>query len=82
MEWAVRGGSDYLIGETFNDLREARLALDVMKRHGHGKKTLEALPCSDSTANVILIVNIFIALFCCCKKQTTATKPFKKNASS
>ena len=39
MEWAVRGGSDYLIGETFNDLREAKLALDVMKTHGNGKKT-------------------------------------------
>ena len=37
MEWAVRGGSDYLIGETFNDLREAKLALDVMKTHGNGK---------------------------------------------
>ena len=39
MEWAVRGGSDYLIGETFNDFGEARLALDVMKRHGNGEKT-------------------------------------------
>ena len=39
MEWAVRGGSDYLIGETFNDFGEAKLALDVMKTHGNGEKT-------------------------------------------
>ena len=37
VEWALRGGADYLIGETFNALGEAKLALDVLKTHGNGK---------------------------------------------
>ena len=43
VEWAVTGGSDFLIGETFNDIGEARLALDVMKTHGNGNSTLGSI---------------------------------------
>ncbi len=34
MGWAVDGGADYLIGETFSYAAEALLALEVMKRSG------------------------------------------------
>ena len=65
MEWAVRGGSDYLIGETFNDFGEAKLALDVMKTHGNGKKTPESVTLLDKliyifhlNAGIILAVTV------------------------
>lgn len=36
VEWAVKGGADYMIAETFNDLQEAIIALDVIKTYGKG----------------------------------------------
>lgn len=36
VEWAVRGGADYIIAETFNDLGEAKLALEAIQKHGNG----------------------------------------------
>ncbi|XP_076466604.1 betaine--homocysteine S-methyltransferase 1-like [Babylonia areolata] len=40
VQWAVEEGADYLIGETFNDFGEAKLALEVMKEHGNGLATV------------------------------------------
>ncbi|XP_076467001.1 betaine--homocysteine S-methyltransferase 1-like [Babylonia areolata] len=36
VEWAVKGEADYIIGETFNDLGEAKLALEAIKTYGNG----------------------------------------------
>ncbi|GFS16167.1 betaine--homocysteine S-methyltransferase 1-like [Elysia marginata] len=36
VEWAVKGGADYMIAETFNDLEEAIIALEVIKKYGKG----------------------------------------------
>lgn len=33
VEWAVKGGADYMIGETFSDVTEALIALDVINTH-------------------------------------------------
>ena len=40
MEWAVEGGADYIIAETFNCVGEALLALDAIKQYGNGKKLM------------------------------------------
>ena len=40
MEWAVKGGADYMIAETFGDVAEALIALDVIKKHGNGKYSI------------------------------------------
>ncbi|XP_052238832.1 betaine--homocysteine S-methyltransferase 1-like isoform X4 [Dreissena polymorpha] len=34
--WAVEGNCDYIIAETFCNLGEALLALDIIKQYGHG----------------------------------------------
>ena len=34
VKWAVEEGADYIIGETFRYLGEAKIALDVIKAHG------------------------------------------------
>ncbi|RUS75368.1 hypothetical protein EGW08_016858 [Elysia chlorotica] len=36
IEWAVQGGADYIIAETFNELAEAKLALKVIQEYGNG----------------------------------------------
>nr|KAG5706936.1 hypothetical protein BaRGS_021442 [Batillaria attramentaria] len=36
VEWAVRGGADMMIAETFNDLGEAKLALEAIQKYGNG----------------------------------------------
>lgn len=36
VEWAVEAGVDYILGETFNEVGEAMLALDVIKQYGKG----------------------------------------------
>lgn len=36
VEWAVEGGADYIIAETFNCVGEALLALDAIKQYGNG----------------------------------------------
>nr|KAG5706935.1 hypothetical protein BaRGS_021441 [Batillaria attramentaria] len=36
VEWAVRGGADMIIAETFNDLGEAKLALEAILKYGNG----------------------------------------------
>ncbi|KAL8624989.1 hypothetical protein ACOMHN_039876 [Nucella lapillus] len=36
VEWAVKGEADLIIGETFNDLGEAKLALEAIQTYGHG----------------------------------------------
>ncbi|XP_033744365.1 betaine--homocysteine S-methyltransferase 1-like isoform X1 [Pecten maximus] len=36
LEWAVEGGADYIIAETFNDFGEAMLALQAIKTFGQG----------------------------------------------
>ena len=33
----MKGRADFLIGETFNDFGEAKLALEVMKQYGNGE---------------------------------------------
>ena len=37
VEWAVKGGADYIIAETFLDLGEAKMALEVIQQHGNGQ---------------------------------------------
>ncbi|OWF39507.1 Betaine--homocysteine S-methyltransferase 1 [Mizuhopecten yessoensis] len=34
IEWAVAGGADYIVAETFNDVGEALLALECIKEYG------------------------------------------------
>jgi len=34
--WAVEEGVDYMIGETFNDYGEAKLALEAIQKYGKG----------------------------------------------
>lgn len=36
VKWAVEGGCDYIIAETFGYLGEALLALEVIKEHAKG----------------------------------------------
>ena len=36
IQWAVEGGTDFIIGETFFILEEAKLALECMKKYGNG----------------------------------------------
>ena len=36
MQWAVEGGADYIIAETFNCVGEAKLALEAIKQYGKG----------------------------------------------
>lgn len=42
-EWAVNGGADLLLAETYNDFGEAMLALEVMKQYGNGLPTIVML---------------------------------------
>ena len=37
IEWAVEGGADYIIAETFCYLGEALLALETVQKYGNGK---------------------------------------------
>ena len=37
VKWMVEEGADYIIAETFSDLGEAEIALDVIKKHGNGE---------------------------------------------
>jgi len=36
VEWAVKGKADYMIAETFSDVGEAMIALEVIKKYGEG----------------------------------------------
>lgn len=36
VEWAVQGGADYIVAETFSELGEARLALEAVQKYGQG----------------------------------------------
>ncbi|XP_070567460.1 betaine--homocysteine S-methyltransferase 1-like [Ptychodera flava] len=36
IEWAVEGGADFMVGETFGTLGEAMIALEMIKEHGKG----------------------------------------------
>jgi len=36
VEWAVQEGADFMLGETFSDFNEAKLALDAIKKYGNG----------------------------------------------
>ncbi|XP_050393178.1 betaine--homocysteine S-methyltransferase 1 [Patella vulgata] len=36
VEWAVKGGADYIIGETFSEIQEAHLALEAIQKYGNG----------------------------------------------
>jgi len=43
VEWAVNGGADLLLAETYNDFGESLLALEAMKEHGKGLPTVVML---------------------------------------
>ncbi|GFS16172.1 betaine--homocysteine S-methyltransferase 1-like [Elysia marginata] len=53
VEWAVKGGADYMIAETFNDLGEAIIALEVIKKYGKGMPAVITLAvyCPDRTTD-------------------------------
>jgi len=36
IEWAVAEGADYIVGETYTDLGEAKLAVEAVKKYGKG----------------------------------------------
>jgi len=36
VEWAVAGGADFIVGETYHELGEAMLALKTIQEHGNG----------------------------------------------
>lgn len=36
VEWAVEGGADYIIGETFDSFGEASIALKTIQHYGRG----------------------------------------------
>ncbi|XP_069101625.1 betaine--homocysteine S-methyltransferase 1-like [Argopecten irradians] len=36
VEWAVKGGADFIVAETFGEYGEAALALDAIKQYGNG----------------------------------------------
>ncbi|KAK7102924.1 betaine--homocysteine S-methyltransferase 1-like [Littorina saxatilis] len=36
VEWAVKGGADYIVAESFSELGEAMLALEAIKKYGKG----------------------------------------------
>lgn len=36
IEWAVEEGADYIVGETYTDLAEAKLAVEAIKKYGKG----------------------------------------------
>ncbi|ESO89335.1 hypothetical protein LOTGIDRAFT_183387 [Lottia gigantea] len=36
VEWAVKGGADFIIGETFCEYKEAHLALEAIQKFGNG----------------------------------------------
>lgn len=49
VEWAVNGGADLLLAETYNDFGEAMLALEAMQKYGNGLPTVIMLaPQTDS----------------------------------
>ncbi|KAL5013154.1 hypothetical protein ScPMuIL_007424 [Solemya velum] len=50
VEWAAKYGADYIVAETFSDLGEAMLALDVIKKYGNG---LPAVVTMNSSASDI-----------------------------
>ncbi|XP_076445495.1 S-methylmethionine--homocysteine S-methyltransferase BHMT2-like [Babylonia areolata] len=45
VEWAVKGGADYIIGETFNDFGEAKLALEAIQTYGQGLPAVITIAC-------------------------------------
>ncbi|XP_021361402.1 betaine--homocysteine S-methyltransferase 1-like [Mizuhopecten yessoensis] len=51
VEWAVKGGADFIVGETFGEYGEAALALEAIKKHGNGLPaviTLQPTICMDT----------------------------------
>ena len=44
MEWFIEEGADYIIGETFDSLGEAEIALKAIKDHGKVKYLYSNLP--------------------------------------
>merc|ERR1712154_533709 len=54
---AVEGGADFIIAETFSDLGEAKIALDVIKTVGNGLPCVVTLApyCSDMTTDDVPI---------------------------
>jgi betaine-homocysteine S-methyltransferase len=47
VQWAIDGGCDYIIAETFCYLGEALIALDVIKKAG--TKTVSSVDCQNRT---------------------------------
>ncbi|KAK7108519.1 S-methylmethionine--homocysteine S-methyltransferase BHMT2-like isoform X2 [Littorina saxatilis] len=45
VEWAAQGGADLIIGETFNDLGEAKLALEAIKKYSNGLPAVITIAC-------------------------------------
>lgn len=43
VEWAVKGKADFMIAETFSDVSEALIALDVIKKYGNGMPVVVTL---------------------------------------
>ena len=39
VEWAVRGGADFIVGETYFEFGEAMLALQCIKEYGNGNNS-------------------------------------------
>ena len=37
VEWAVQGGADFIVGETYIEFGEAMLALEAIKQYGKGE---------------------------------------------
>ncbi|XP_033745753.1 betaine--homocysteine S-methyltransferase 1-like isoform X2 [Pecten maximus] len=51
VEWAVKGGADFILGETFGEYGEAALALEAIKKYGNGLPaviTLQPTICLDT----------------------------------
>ena len=37
IQWAVKGGADFIVGETYGEFGEAMLALECIKEYGNGE---------------------------------------------
>ncbi len=38
IEWAVEEGADFIVAESFTEYGEAKMALDMIKQYGKGRK--------------------------------------------
>ena len=66
VEWAVEYKADFIIGETFNDLGEAMLALESIKKYGKGY--FEAVGLATEVSETRYTHKSFISLGKPCKK--------------